>query len=71
MRFVMNVWPHPERFKPPSGFGLRQPSAAFLRHDRGCQSGRGLPQSKTLSRQAFLPLRGERAGVSAVVIFPN
>ena len=35
----------------PSGFGVRQSSGAF--HARKIfQSGRGLPQSKTLARQA-------------------
>jgi hypothetical protein len=33
----------------PQGFGLRQPSAAFERATTS-QSGRGLPQSKALSR---------------------
>jgi hypothetical protein len=38
----------------PSGFGARQSSGAF--HARKIfQSGRGLPQSKTLSRQADAP----------------
>jgi hypothetical protein len=35
--------------KIPRGFGLRQPSAAFLRAVIS-KSGRGLPQSKTLAR---------------------
>ena len=34
--------------KVPQGFGVRQSSGAF----RGVKSGRGLPQSKTLSRGA-------------------
>jgi hypothetical protein len=34
----------------PRGFGLRQPSAAFDRATTS-QSGRGLPQSKALSRE--------------------
>ena len=36
----------------PRGFGLRQPSAAFERAMTS-QSGRGLPQSKTLTRHSF------------------
>ena len=36
--------------KMPPGFGLRQSSGAF-RARKIFQSGRGLPQSKTLSRQ--------------------
>ena len=35
----------------PRGFGLRQPSAAFERTTTS-QSGRGLPQSKTLPRKS-------------------
>jgi hypothetical protein len=34
----------------PSGFGVRQPSGAFPARKK-FESGRGLPQSKTLSRQ--------------------
>jgi hypothetical protein len=38
-----------KRFDGPQGFGLRQPSAA-LGSSRVLESGRGLPQSKALSR---------------------
>jgi hypothetical protein len=37
----------------PSGFGVRQSGAFYAR--KIFQSGRGLPQSKTLSRQADAP----------------
>jgi hypothetical protein len=35
----------------PPGFGVRQPSGALASHGLRLKSGRGLPQSKTLSRQ--------------------
>jgi hypothetical protein len=34
----------------PRGFGVRQPSGALATHDSWLKSGRGLPQSRTLSR---------------------
>jgi len=37
-------------YKNPPGFGVRQPSGAFLAR-KIFESGRGLPQPKTLSRQ--------------------
>jgi hypothetical protein len=37
-------------FETPSGFGVRQSSGAFQARKK-FESGRGLPQSKTLSRQ--------------------
>ncbi|MFO1514068.1 MAG: hypothetical protein U1F83_14300 [Verrucomicrobiota bacterium] len=46
------VAPDLERATPARiGFGLRQPFAAFPPQDNLCQSGRGLPQSKTLTRE--------------------
>jgi len=39
----------------PPGFGVRQPSGALASHISGLKSGRGLPQSKTLSRQTGAP----------------
>ena len=36
----------------PPGFGVRQPSGALASHVSRLKSGRGLPQSKTLSRDA-------------------
>jgi hypothetical protein len=41
-----HLGPFHESCKPPPGFGVRQPSGAF----EFAQSGRGLPQSKTLAR---------------------
>jgi len=35
----------------PPGFGARQPAGALASHVSRSKSGRGLPQSKTLSRQ--------------------
>ena len=35
----------------PPGFGVRQPSGALASQVSRLKSGRGLPQSKTLSRQ--------------------
>jgi len=35
----------------PPGFGVRQSSGALPSHASWLKSGRGLPQSKTLSRQ--------------------
>ena len=37
-------------YKIPPGFGVRQPSGAFASQGSRLKSGRGLPQSKTLSR---------------------
>ena len=37
--------------KIPPGFGVRQPTGALALHVSRLKSGRGLPQSKTLSRQ--------------------
>ena len=37
-------------YKIPRGFGVRQPSGALASQASRLQSGRGLPQSKTLSR---------------------
>src|SRR5262245_20600056 len=52
----------------PQGFGLRQSSGAFDR-STSSDSGRGLPQSKTLSRQPLVPGRAPRAcAVPAVVL---
>ena len=42
----MKIYPEPSEI--PQGFGVRQPSGAFWRE----QSGSGLPQSKTLTRQS-------------------
>jgi hypothetical protein len=39
----------------PPGFGVRQPSGALASHVSRLKSGRGLPQSKTLSRQTDAP----------------
>jgi hypothetical protein len=39
----------------PRGFGLRQPSAALRSPGLWWESGRGLPQSKTLTRGSFIP----------------
>ena len=44
---------HVKAFEVPRGLGLRQSSAA-LGTPRPCESGRGLPQSKTLSRRSSL-----------------
>jgi len=38
-------------FKIPQGFGVRQPSGVLGSQVSRSKSGRGLPQSKTLSRQ--------------------
>jgi hypothetical protein len=38
--------------KSPRGFGLRQSSGALASQARWLKSGRGLPQSKTLSRHS-------------------
>jgi hypothetical protein len=40
--------------KVPSGFGVRQPSGAFSGVMVAFESGRGLPQSKTLPRPSEL-----------------
>ena len=37
-------------YKSPQGFGVRQPSGALASPSMRVKSGRGLPQSKTLSR---------------------
>jgi hypothetical protein len=42
--------------KVPPGFGLRQPAAALPPKDWTHKSGRGLPQSKTLSRRPHRPI---------------
>jgi hypothetical protein len=47
----------------PQGFGLRPPSAAFERATTS-QSGRGLPQSKALSRGT--DFRGGQKQISTV-----
>jgi hypothetical protein len=39
----------------PRGLGLRQPSAAFPPQDWRRKSGRGLPQSRTLTRDSLNP----------------
>jgi hypothetical protein len=39
-----------EPFGIPQGFGVRQPSGALVLLVAAAKSGRGLPQSKTLSR---------------------
>jgi hypothetical protein len=39
-------------YKIPRGFGVRQPSGALASQASRLKSGRGLPQSKTLSRGA-------------------
>src|SRR5262245_4395901 len=48
-RWLYALNPFQEPSGPPPGFGVRQSSGA-LDGLRGCESGRGLPHSKTLTR---------------------
>jgi hypothetical protein len=56
--------------KIPRGFGLRQPSAAFPPQGWRRKSGRGLPQSKTLTRKFNNPIRlvGYTIFVTVIII---
>src|SRR5512145_1329135 len=53
----------------PRGPGLRQPSAAFAPESE-CESGRGLPQSKTLARGPGRPVPSGGYRISGTALAP-